>query len=103
MTHDELKTFKNYLHNIEKELVARDATEHTHRPALKTLIEGLVPGITATNEPKHIECGAPDYVVRKGSLTIGYTEAKDVGKSLDDIERGKGSDGERFEYIAGVK
>jgi predicted helicase len=81
------KLLAQYVHTIEKELVAGNATEHTHRPALKTLIEGLSAGIIATNEPKHIECGAPDFVVRKGVTTIGYIEAKDIGKSLDEEEK----------------
>jgi hypothetical protein len=84
---DELKTIQNYLHAIEKALAVGDATEHTHRPALKVFIEGLSAGVVATNEPKHIECGAPDFILSKGSVTVGYIEAKDIGKSLDEAER----------------
>ncbi|HSN76450.1 MAG TPA: DNA methyltransferase, partial [Anaerolineae bacterium] len=51
----------------------------------------LAPGIEAINEPKRIDCGAPDLVVLRagsqGLSPIGYIEAKDVGKSLDDVER----------------
>src|SRR4030042_6721408 len=82
-----LKSVHEYIKAIEKELAAGNATEHTHRPALKTLIEGLAEGTTATNEPTHIECGAPDFVVTKGVTTIGYIEAKDLGKSLDEAEK----------------
>lgn len=82
-----MKNFATYLHTIEKELLAGNATEHTHRPTLKALIEELAAGVTATNEPRRIECGAPDFVVSKGVLTIGYIEAKDVGKSLDEAEK----------------
>ena len=82
-----LKLLAQYVLIIEKELAAGNATEHTHRPALKSLIESLVSGVSATNEPKHIECGAPDFVIRKGPVTIGYIEAKDVGKSLDEMEK----------------
>ena len=81
------KPLRDYVHAIEKALAAGDATEHTHRPALKTLVEGLSAGIVATNEPKHIECGAPDFILRKGSVTVGYIEAKDIGKSLDEAEK----------------
>ncbi len=77
---------KSYLASIKKELEAGDATEHTHRPALKKLIEELDNGVTAVNEPKRVTCGAPDYVVKKKDLAIGYIEAKDVGKSLDEAE-----------------
>jgi len=77
-----------YRRQIEKELQAGNATEHTHRPALKTLIESLASGVTATNEPKRVECGAPDFAVTEnrahGPVTIGHLEAKDVGEDLND-------------------
>ena len=84
---DELKSLQDYIHAIEKKLVSGDATEHTHRAALQALIESLLSGVSATNEPKHIKCGAPDFVVRKGVMTVGYIEAKDIGKSLDETEK----------------
>ena len=77
---------KSYLASIKRELESGDATEHTHRPALKDLIEGLNTEVTATNEPKRVACGAPDYVVKRHDLSIGYIEAKDIGKSLDEAE-----------------
>jgi hypothetical protein len=83
----DLKPVHEYIKAIEKELVAGNATEHTHRPALKSLIEGLAEGVTTTNEPTHIECGAPDFIVTRHSRTIGYLEAKDVDKSLDEAEK----------------
>ena len=84
---DELKPFQNYIQALQKELATGNTTEHTHRPALKTLIESNVPGVIATNEPGRIKCGAPDFVVSKGVTTIGYIEAKDIGKSLDEAEK----------------
>jgi hypothetical protein len=54
------------------------------------LIERLA-DVTATNEPKRSECGAPDYSVWEaaghGPITIGYLEAKDVDSPLDAVER----------------
>lgn len=80
-----------YRKQIEKELQAGNATEHTHRPALKDLIESLASGVIATNEPKQVECGAPDFIVSRkaphGPVTVGHIEAKDVGKPLDEIEK----------------
>ncbi|EQD66005.1 adenine specific DNA methyltransferase, partial [mine drainage metagenome] len=65
-----------------------DAGEHTHRPALKTLIEALAgPGVQAVNEPRRIACGAPDYVIARGMVPLGYVEAKDVGANLNEVER----------------
>jgi predicted helicase len=84
---DDLKFVQDYIRAIEKKLTMGDATEHTHRGALATLIENLAASINATNEPRHIECGAPDFVIRKGVTTIGYIEAKDIGISLDNAEK----------------
>ncbi len=79
-----------YFRQIEGNLRRGNATEHTHRPALKSLLEALERNVVATNEPKRVACGAPDFVVTDSSvaapLTIGYVEAKDVGVSLEKEE-----------------
>ena len=45
---DILHTLNAYVRTIERELALGNATEHTHRPALKTLIESLGNGLVAT-------------------------------------------------------
>ena len=75
--------FQTYQQQLAADLKRGNATEHTHRSSLKALIESLFPGVIATNEPKRISAGAPDYVVSKGETPLGYIEAKDVGVSLD--------------------
>jgi type I restriction-modification system DNA methylase subunit len=83
--------FQKYLSEINKAHLRPDATEHTHRPALKTLIEVLDNKVTATNEPRQIACGAPDILVskrkRKFDFRIGYIECKDIGKDLKKEEK----------------
>ena len=71
-----------YIENISKRFVLGNATEHTFRGDLQILLEELVPGIAATNEPKRIDCGAPDYVITEQNIPVGYIEAKDVGVDL---------------------
>ena len=82
--------FKTYLARLGSDLKAGNATEHTHRPALQALIESAAADIRATNEPRRIACGAPDYIVShltaSGNIPLGYIEAKDVGKDLDTVE-----------------
>lgn len=78
--------FKDYLAKVEQAYKAGNATEHTHRPALKSLLEALQPNILATNEPKRIKCGAPDYIITRKDIPLGFVEAKDVGISLDETE-----------------
>ena len=85
-----ISEFRTYVRSLNDNLALGNATEHTHRSALKTLIESVRDGVTATNEPKRIGCGAPDFVVTKtqqNPLALGYVEAKAVGTSLDQIER----------------
>ena len=85
-----------YRRQIARELQAGDATEHTHRPALKTLLETLYPGFTATNEPKRVACGAPDFSISRQNIPLGKIETKDIGVNLDEMGRGKGPHGEQF-------
>lgn len=82
-----MKVITTYLNDIQKALVKGDATEHTHRPALKKLLETFDPKLLATNEPKRIACGAPDFVITERNLVLGYIEAKDVGVPLPETVR----------------
>ena len=63
------------------------AREHAYRPALNDLLESLESGLTATNEPKRIDVGAPDFTLAHGSFRIGYVGAKDIGVDLKKTER----------------
>lgn len=81
--------FKTYLQSLQTDLARGNATEHTHRPALKALIEALGERLTATNEPKQVtDCGKPDIAVYRGPVLLGYLETKDVGINLDAEEKG---------------
>jgi predicted helicase len=96
-----MNDIQTYLDQIERAYSRNDATEHTHRPYLKTLVESLQSGITATNEPKRIACGAPDYIITKGTIAqgeipLGYIEAKDVGKDLDRLDKREKEQFERY-------
>ncbi len=70
-----------YIANINQRYKLGNATEHTFRGDLQTLIESLVPAIRATNEPKRQACGAPDYIITKKDIPVGFIEAKDIGDS----------------------
>lgn len=79
---------KSYLSSVSSIFKAGNATEHTYRPALKALIEVLGDtDVIATNEPKRISCGAPDFIVTRGTVPLGYVEAKDVGIDLGREEK----------------
>jgi len=80
-------TLDQYIDNINKRFNLGNATEHTFRGDLQTLIESLVPDIRATNEPKRQSCGAPDYILTKKEIPVGFIEAKDIGDK--DLEGAK--------------
>ena len=72
-----------YIAELDRIYKAGNATEHTYRPALKGLLEKITVGLTVTNEPKRIACGAPDYIVTRKEIPVGYIEAKDIGIDLN--------------------
>jgi predicted helicase len=79
--------FSDYVQDVNKRYIKGDAREHTYRGSLQNLLETIIPNIQATNEPARIKCGAPDYVLTRKDLPVGYIEAKDIGESLDKIEK----------------
>ena len=82
-----MKEITAYLKEVEKKYKNGDATEHTYRPALQDLLESLDDKLNAVNEPRRIKCGAPDFIITKNDIPLGHIEAKDIGISLDDIEK----------------
>jgi hypothetical protein len=62
----------SYIESISKRYALGNATEHTFRGDLQQLIEEMIPGVAATNEPKRQACGAPDYVVTRRDVPIGF-------------------------------
>ena len=70
---------QQYIETINQRFRLGNATEHTFRGDLQHLLESLVPDIRATNEPKRQSCGAPDYIITRGEIPVGFIEAKDVG------------------------
>ncbi|MDO9152123.1 MAG: type ISP restriction/modification enzyme [Paludibacter sp.] len=81
-------TLDQYIDNINQRYKLGNATEHTFRGDLQTLIETIVPTIRATNEPKRQSCGAPDYILTKKDIPVGFIEAKDIGdRDLEGVKK----------------
>lgn len=77
---------ENYLDGVIQKYKTGQTTEHSFRGELQKFFEDTVKGIQAINEPRRQKCGAPDYIVQKKSIPIGYIEAKDIDKNLDMFE-----------------
>src|SRR5690348_8249392 len=81
-------TIPNYIESISNRYKKGNATEHTFRGDLQQLIESLVPDIRATNEPKRQSCGAPNYILTKRDVPVGFIEANDIGDDdLDGVKK----------------
>ena len=77
----------HYLQNLQANLQL--GSERSHYPNLKELVEGGVMGLNAVIEEKGNKVGIPDFTVRKNGKLVGYIEAKDMDKKLDDQEKSK--------------
>lgn len=88
-------TLNKYIESLNQRYKRGDATEHTFRGDLQQLLESLLPDVIATNEPKRQECGAPDYILTKNDIPVGFIEAKDIGNK--DLE-GKNKSGNKEQF-----
>lgn len=85
-----MQAFDTYIAELQNTYAAGKATEHSYRPFLQAFLGSLLSNnFTITNEPKRIKCGAPDYIIEKKNIPVGYIEAKDIGRlgSLNKIEK----------------
>ncbi len=76
-------TIPEYLNNINRRYITGISREHTYRGDLQALLETIAVGVQVTNEPARIACGAPDYVLTRNDIPVGYIEAKDIGVDLN--------------------
>ena len=79
--------FRGYCRDVERTRATGQATEHSYRPAIQTLIQELAGGnALAVNEPSSVACGAPDFIVKRRGVSIGHVECKDIGANLNRVE-----------------
>jgi predicted helicase len=75
-------TIQQYLTKINTLYITGNAREHSYRGDLQNLIMAILPDILVTNEPARVACGAPDYVLTRKDIPVGYIEAKDIAVDL---------------------
>ena len=71
-----------YVQRLDTRYQTGISREHSYRGDLQNLLSELLPGVLVTNEPARIECGAPDYILTRKEIPVGYIEAKDIGVDL---------------------
>jgi predicted helicase len=75
-----------YIKQIIEKRKTGQAKEHAYRPALEHFFEAIT-DLNVVNDPKRSEFGAPDFVFMKNKMTVAYAEAKDIGVSLNEVEK----------------
>ena len=90
-----------YQQNIQHTHAQNDATaELSLHPHLKTFLEKtaefLGNEITVMSEPRRLEIGRPDFVVKSGLLPVGYVEAEAYGRDLNALTGHAKTQNERF-------
>lgn len=75
-------TIQEYIDKLNTRYKSGITTEHSYRGDLQNLLESIIPDTLITNEPTRIKCGAPDYILTKKEIPVGYIEAKDIGDDL---------------------
>lgn len=75
-------TIQSYLDTLNLRYKTGISREHTYRGDLQTLLMTILPDILVTNEPARVACGAPDYMLTRKDIPVGYIEAKDIGVDL---------------------
>ena len=78
----------NFIHYLQSlQVNFQRGSERSHYPTLKALIDDSMTGINAVIEEKGNQAGIPDFTVRKNGQLVGYIEAKDINKNLDNEEK----------------
>ena len=75
-----------YIANLNKSYLSGQTTEHSMRGFLRDFLQTFDNTLTVINEPKRQQCGAPDYLIAKGNVPIGYVEAKDIDIDISSIK-----------------
>lgn len=87
---------QGYIQAINAKFITGKTTEHSFRGDLQSLIEKIIGSdYMVINEPKRQTCGAPDYIIEKKNIPIGFIEAKDIGDT--DLE-GKKKTGNKEQF-----
>lgn len=81
---------QKYIQSISKKFSYEETTEMGYRTDFEDLLKGIFESINVRrfdHDAKSVEGNKPDFVVRKNDIPILYIEAKDIGISLDKVEK----------------
>ena len=84
------KQFENYIQSISSKFAHKETTEMGYRTDFEILLKGVFESINVKridHDARAKQGNKPDFVALKHDVPILYIEAKDIGVSLDKIEK----------------
>jgi hypothetical protein len=75
--------FQGYIDGSGKGYVMGTVRELAYRPALQNMLEDVILGVMASNDPARKECGAPDFILSRHKIDVSYVEAMDLADDMD--------------------
>lgn len=82
--------FDNYIQSISSKFAHKETSEMGYRSDFETLIRGVFESINVKridHDAKAAKGNKPDFIVLKNDIPILYLETKDIGVSLDKVEK----------------
>lgn len=82
--------FTNYTKSISSKFSHKETSEMGYRTDFENLLKGIFDSINVKridHDARAKQGNKPDFVVLKGDVPILYIEAKDIGISLDKVEK----------------
>ena len=70
--------YKEYIKELDRLYHVGNTTEHSFRGVLASYLQTILKRFVVTNEPRRIDCGAPDYVITLKDIPVAFLEAKDI-------------------------
>jgi len=84
------KIFENYIQSISSKFAHEETSEMGYRTDFEILVKGIFDSINVQridHDARAKQGNKPDFIVLKNDVPILYIEAKDIGVSLDKIEK----------------
>jgi len=82
--------FTTYIQSVSKKFSHEETSEMGYRADFEILLQGVFESINVKridHDARAKQGNKPDFVVLKGDIPILYIEAKDIGVSLDKVEK----------------
>ncbi len=84
------EAFDKYVRSVSAKFSREETSEMGYRSDFETLLNNIFNEIkvkSIAHDPRAREGNRPDFIVHKGQIPILYIETKDIGVSLDKIEK----------------